>query len=144
MLVHSLKYSLKVWLATGLIPPVIILVLGLFKQKATGHVEIAMGEFLELSVVLGLAFSLPSALLLWLLMHLLSYYHFSLRQIKTILIAFAIAASYFSFVLLYGEPDFLKDSSAILLWMPYVITVSSAIAFFPLKAATAFPKHTAE
>jgi hypothetical protein len=144
MLIHSLKYSLKVWLVTGIIPPFFFLVASLFIPTTTGHVEITTEEFFELSLVLGLAFSLPSALVLWLLINLLSHYNFSLRQIKTILITFAIAAGYFSFALLFQEPGFLKDSGTILLWAPYITTVAFTIVFFSLKPASSFSGNNKE
>jgi hypothetical protein len=132
MKAQSIKYLLRVWLTGGLLGPLIFAALDyLILKKELGILDRFM-LFWGLSSLVGLFYSFPSFVLLWIVLALLKKTDSDVLQRKliSILLCFIFIIITFQFFPQGGIP---VDRFGLLLLVSYFFTMSVALIFYRLE-----------
>jgi hypothetical protein len=131
MKAQSLKYLLKVWLTGGLLAPLIFAALDYLILKNDFGILDRFMLFWGLSILVGLFYSLPSFVLLWIVLTLLKKTDSDVLQKKliSILLCFIFIIITFQFFPKGGIP---VDGFGLLLLVSYFFTMSVALIFYRL------------
>jgi hypothetical protein len=131
----SIKYTISVWLFTGIVSPFIYLLFCLprfnenFKDSPVG-----LDDFINLGIILGLLFSIPSAIILLGVILILSKKHFANIKVQLILSILSLILSMCSFAILFGKDSFLREKVPLRFLLSYGVTVVSACFIFMPKS----------
>jgi|GEM_PF-2298183 len=134
---QALTYSLKVWLTSGIVTPMLFTIGGLlFLDK--GHPQEPVGDYIGFTIafiLFGMAYSILLFVLLLLLIVKLMKMGIPMRKLK--LLVFVIAESLIA-ALIFGLQ--LKGTGVIgwntlVWWLPYAVVTGVAIWFYKLEAS---------
>lgn len=135
---QALTYSLKVWLTSSIVTPVLFTLGGLlFLDK--GHPKEPIGDYIGFTlafILFGMAYSILLFILLWLLIAKLIKMAIPERKLKLLVL---IIAELLIAALIFGLQ--LKGAGVIGLntlvwWLPYALVIGLAIWFYKLEAST--------
>jgi len=108
MIIKALSYTLKVWLTSIVIGPVLHLLINCFTATKMGYAQIGIVSslyFILMSIPFGIILSIPSFLLLWLSVYLLKKFDIDPLVSKISLSIISVILSAFAFFIVFGQDD---------------------------------------
>ena len=133
---QTLMYSLKVWLTTVVVTPLLAtLVLGLFMRSSDHSEPIGddLGFFLA-CVVFGLAYSITPFLVMWYVGFRINSRSWATGKVKMLLMTISIVLSALMFISFDLYRGFL-DWNTLYLGLPYIAVLALSIWLYKLKPA---------
>jgi len=126
----SFNYPIKVWLTTATVAPFFTLLVDkICTLGVIQNYEVGTSEFLLLSVLIGLAFSVPALIIFSFLTILLNNIGLNYRLTKLALTTIAIVLT---FLTIYFISSY-KDHTMWTLFVCYSTTISTTILLFSLN-----------
>ncbi|AMR30739.1 hypothetical protein A0256_04535 [Mucilaginibacter sp. PAMC 26640] len=129
----ALYYSLKVWLTSIIISPILFLLIDLFTKHNQTNLEGGV-LFIILSTLYGLVLSSISWLLFWLWSYFLLKLSISLIAFKTVLSFFGSALTILPFVLFSRDHGF-PDASTIMWALNYNVVIVAGVWFYKINSS---------
>ena len=132
MIRTTLYYSLKVWLTSVVLSPMLFLLIDSFTKHSQTNLEGGIG-FILFSILYGLIISLLSWLLLWLSCYYLLRLSITQLTFKLILSFISSVLTALPFLLLFSRDDGFPDAFTIIWTLSYSIVIIGGVWFYRVK-----------
>jgi hypothetical protein len=140
MNLQYIKYSLFVWLTVGIFSPLVFALLSiLFDRESIVNIFESFWTYWGVAIMVGLLYSIPSLILLWIALLFFGKSGMSILQKKMILILLTMCLLIITFRLMVHGGIPILELSGFLLFISYFFSVSLALAVFRLEKKPSGP-----
>ncbi|NVM67096.1 hypothetical protein FHW88_005417 [Mucilaginibacter sp. SG538B] len=133
MIIKALGYTLKIWLTSIVISPILHLFINGITEPNMGYAKIGVTSsvyFILMSIPFGIILSIPSFLLLWLAVYLLIRFDVKTNQARGLLSVIGTALSSLAFYIVFGYDDPSSYKETVLWALPYCIVIVASVWYY--------------
>jgi hypothetical protein len=129
----TLYYSLKVWLTSVVLSPMLCLLIDSFTKHSQTNLEGGIG-FILFSILYGLILSALSWLLLWGFSYLLLQFSITTVTRKVILSFISSFLTIIPFLLLFSRDDGFPDAFTIIWTLSYAVVIVIGVWYYKIES----------